>query len=118
MSTIAAAPGFGFGSSRSSASPQGVRLTRRGRLVVLALFLGLAFVLVTMLGGHSAATGEAGRPVQTRTIVVGEGDTLWDIASDVAAPGKVREMVSYIQELNALPSVSLQQGQKIAIPVR
>ncbi len=119
MSTMAAAPGFGFSASRQSAARRrpGVRLTRRGRMTLLALFLGMAFVLVSLLGGHSVATGEAGRPVETRTVVVGEGDTLWGIASDVAAPGEVREMIHYIQELNALSSVSLQRGQKLAVPV-
>jgi hypothetical protein len=119
MSTMAAAPGYGFSSSHRSAAPRtpSVRLTRRGRLVLLALFLGMSFVLATMLGDHSVATGEAGRPVETRTVVVGEGDTLWAIAADVAEPGEVREMIHYIQELNALPGVSLQRGQKLAVPV-
>lgn len=119
MSTMAAAHDFGFGSARRGASrtPQ-VRLTRRGRLVVLALFLGLAFVAFTVLSGQSAATRESGRPVATRTVVVGEGDTLWEIASQIAEPGQTREMVSYIEELNALPGPSLQLGQRIAVPVR
>lgn len=119
MSTMAAAPGFGISSTRRSAAPrkQAVRLTRRGRLTLLVLFLALAFALLNVFGNHSTATGEAGEPVQTRTIVVGEGDTLWDIAADVAEPGEVREMIHYIQELNALPSVSLQRGQRIAVPV-
>jgi hypothetical protein len=84
---------------------------------VLALFVGPAFVLLSLVGGHSAATDEAGQPVETRTVVVGEGDTLWGIASEVAEPGEVREMIHYIQELNALPSVSLQRGQELAVPV-
>jgi LysM repeat protein len=94
-----------------------VRLTRRGRVVLLGLFVVLAFVLLAVLGGHSAATGEAGEPVPTRTIVVEPGDTLWDIASAVAGPGETREMVHHIQELNALSSVSLSAGQELAVPV-
>lgn len=94
-----------------------MRLTRRGRLTLLVLLVGLAFALVNVFGNHSAATGEAGEPVETRTVVVGDGDTLWEIAADVAEPGETREMIHYIQELNALPSVSLQRGQKIAVPV-
>ena len=114
MSTVAAVPGFSF---RSAPRTSSVRLTRRGRLTVLALFLGLAFVVLSLMGGHSAATGEAGQPVETRTIVVGEGDTLWGIASEVAEPGEVREMIHQIQELNALPSAGLSEGQKLAVPV-
>lgn len=116
MSTIAAAHDFSF-SRPGSARTSSVRLTRRGRLTLLALFVGLAFVLFTVFGGQSAATGEAGEPVETRTVIVGEGDTLWGIASEVAEPGEVREMIHYIQELNALPSASLMRGQELAIPV-
>lgn len=94
-----------------------VRLTRRGRLVILALFVGLVFVALTMLGGQSAATDEEGTPLPTRTVVVEPGDTLWDIAATVAEPGEVREMIHRIQELNALPSASLDAGQQIAVPI-
>ena len=119
MSTIAAHHGFDLGARRRVARPAApaVRLTRRGRLALLALFVALAFTALTVLGGNSAATGEAGSPVETRTVVVGEGDTLWGIASEVAAPGEVREMMYHIRELNALPSAGLQRGQRLAVPV-
>ena len=119
MSTMTASHGFAFGPARrTTARPAvAVRLTRRGRLTLLALFLVAAFVVLTVMGGQSAATGESGVPVETRTVMVGEGDTLWGIASEVAEPGEVREMIHRIQELNALPSASLSRGQELAVPV-
>jgi len=42
---------------------------------------------------------------------------LWAIASAVAEPGQVREMIHQIKELNALPSAALAEGQEIAVPV-
>ena len=115
MSTIAAAHDFRL--PRTRGSQPSVRLTRRGRLVILALFVGLMFAALTVLGGHSAATGEAGEPVQTRTVVVGPGDTLWGIASEIAEPGEVRAVMHHIEELNALSSSSLMLGQELAVPV-
>ena len=103
---------------RRPAAEVPVRLTRRGRIVLTVLFLGVLLAALTVFGGHSAATGEAGVPMQTRTVVVGEGDTLWAIASDLAQPGQVREMVHQIEELNALSGPSLVEGQTIAVPVR
>ena len=94
-----------------------MRLTRRGRLVLTAVFLGLMLAAFVVFGAHSAATGEAGAPVPTRTVEVGEGDTLWGLASQVAEPGHVREMILQIQELNALSGAALVEGQEIAIPV-
>ncbi len=103
--------------SAPAAAPSSVRLTRRGRLVLLVAFVVLVFTALTVFGAQSAATGEAGAPVETRTVVVGEGDTLWGIASTVAEPGGVREMIHQIEELNALSGAGLAMGQELAVPV-
>jgi hypothetical protein len=125
MSTIAVGTGFrprtrptapAVRPARAATAP--LRLTRRGRVALTLVFLGLLLAAFTMFGSHSAATGEAGAPVATRTVVVGQGDTLWDLATEVAAPGEVREMVHQIEELNALTGPGLAVGQRIAVPVR
>ncbi|MGN6132821.1 MAG: LysM peptidoglycan-binding domain-containing protein [Nocardioidaceae bacterium] len=117
MSTLAIGPSYTH-RPRSARSAAPVRLTRRGRIVLTVFFVAALLVAFAAFGPHSAATGEAGTPVPTRTVQVGEGDTLWDIASEVAEPGQVREMVHQIEELNALPGPSLVAGQTIAVPVR
>jgi LysM repeat protein len=95
-----------------------VRLTRRGRATVLLTMVAVLLVAVTVLGSQSAATDHAGAPVPTRTVVVHQGDTLWGIASQVAAPGQVRETIHRIEELNALSGPALSVGQEIAVPAR
>jgi LysM repeat protein len=122
MSTIAATPGFGTTrtalarpSVRRPAGP--VRLTRRGRLVLLIGFVAVVFALLSVFGGQSAATSEVGEPVPTRTVQVSQGDTLWNIAATVAEPGQVRAMIHQIQELNALSGAGLEVGQQIAVPL-
>ncbi|MEO5710279.1 MAG: LysM peptidoglycan-binding domain-containing protein [Nocardioidaceae bacterium] len=117
MSTIAFTPGFAPSRTRRPVRTKPVRLTRRGQVVAVLVLLGLLMAVLTVYGSHSAATGETGTPVATRTVEVGQGDTLWAIASETAAPGHVREMVHQIQELNALSSSALQVGQEIAVPV-
>ncbi|MBA2465912.1 MAG: LysM peptidoglycan-binding domain-containing protein [Nocardioidaceae bacterium] len=94
-----------------------VRLTRRGRLVLTVVLLGLLLAAFTMFGSTSAASGDAGEPIPTRTVMVQEGDTLWGIASGVAEPGEVREMVHHIEQLNALSGASVNVGQELAVPV-
>src|SRR3954465_3143507 len=116
MSSIAIHPGFGRDRSRTRARGP-VQLTRRGQVAAALLFLGLLPPAMAVLGSHSAATGEAGTPVPTRTVQVGPGDTLWGIAADVAKPGQTREMVHQIEELNALTGPGLTVGQRIAVPV-
>ena len=117
MSTVAINPGFARSRTRRPARTTPVRLTRRGQVVAVLVLLGLLMAVLTVYGSHSAATGEAGTPVATRTVEVGEGDTLWAIASETAEPGQVRDMVHQIQELNALSSSALRVGQEIAVPV-
>lgn len=108
MSSFAASPGY------LPVAP--VRLTRRGRLVLTLLFLGLLLVAFTVFGSGSAASGEPGDPVPTRIVVVEQGDTLWGIAAGIAEPGETRAMVHHLQQLNALPGAGVYVGQRIAVP--
>jgi nucleoid-associated protein YgaU len=93
-----------------------LRITRRGRVMVVLLFLGALLAVLTAFGAHSAATREPGTPLHTRTVVVERGDTLWGIAASAARPGQVREMVHEIEELNAMTGPGLTVGQKVAVP--
>ncbi|MCZ4500343.1 MAG: Peptidoglycan-binding LysM [Marmoricola sp.] len=119
MSTLSISPAFVSGSVRAPrmARATTVRLTRRGRIVVLLAFLIAAVVVMMSLGGWATATHDSGTPEQVQTIEVGPGDTLYKIAGSVAEPGKIREMVHHIQELNALSGPGLVVGQKLAVPL-
>src|SRR5512139_2639602 len=93
-----------------------VRLTQRGRVVFVLGFLAAAFAVMVAFGGWATATHDAGTPEPVRVVEVQPGDTLYDIAGRVAAPGKVREMVLHIEQLNSLSGAEIQVGQKLAIP--
>src|SRR3954470_1460235 len=122
MSTLSISPAFDFTTEkrpkRVRAARQGttVRLTQRGRIVFVLAFLAAAFVVMIAFGGWATATHDAGTPEPVRVIEVQDGDTLYGIAGQVAEPGKVREMVHHIQQLNSLSGAGLQAGQKLAIP--
>ncbi len=93
-----------------------MRLTRRGRIVLVLGFLTLALALMVPFGGGVAATLTGGTPEPVRIVEVHPGDTLYGIAGDLAKPGHIREMVHRIQELNSLPGGQIQEGQKLAVP--
>lgn len=99
-----------------SAAPRAVRLTRRGRIVIVLVLLGAALAVTTALGGWAAAGLTGGTPEPVRVIEVAPGDTLYDIAADLAQPGEIRAMVHRIQELNSLPGAQIEEGQKLAVP--
>ena len=95
-----------------------LKLTRRGRLVLLSGFLAVIAALMVALGPVATATFSSGTPEPVRIVQVGPGDTLYGIAGQVARPGHVREMVAHIEQLNSLAGPELQVGQQIAVPTR
>ncbi len=118
MSTLSISPAFTSGPALAPRLTRNstVKLTRRGRIVVLLTFLACAFAAMVAFGGWATATHDAGAPESVRVVEVEPGDTLYGIAGRLAAPGEVRDMVHRIQQLNSLPDAGLQVGQKIAIP--
>ncbi|MFI5626778.1 LysM peptidoglycan-binding domain-containing protein [Nocardioides sp. NPDC051685] len=98
-----------------------VRLTRRGRVVVFAFALVVLFA-IAFVGARVAFAVEGGAEKSpspsAHTMVVGDGDTLWDISSDAVAgtDASIREMEQTIKELNGLESSMLVSGQTLIIP--
>ncbi len=92
------------------------RLTRRGRLVVLAFALMAVLAIGVVLASGAVGTLESGTPTPTETVMVGTGDTLWDIAAEAADGGDTREMVERIKSLNALDSGMVTAGQRLRVP--
>ncbi|KGM02152.1 LysM peptidoglycan-binding domain-containing protein, partial [Cellulomonas cellasea] len=93
-----------------------LRLTRRGRLVVLLL---AALVLVAGVQGGQALADGPSRALEVTTYTVGVGETLWEIAAESARPGEdVRDVVLELQSLNGLATAGLDAGQEIILPVQ
>jgi Tfp pilus assembly protein FimV len=114
MSTLSLAPAFAPAPARPRST---VRLTRRGRFVVFLTSLFVVLAVAISLAGGAVGTDEAGRQAPTEIVTVAPGDTLWNIASDLAADGDVRSVMQQIQRLNAMDSVGLSAGQKLRVPV-
>ena len=94
-----------------------LRLTRRGRVVVLLATLLAVLVIGVFLGTGSVASEQGGTPEPTRVVMVSQGETLWGIASEAAGDGSTREMVSRIERINALDTAMVTAGQKLRIPI-
>lgn len=101
---------------RRQAGP--VRLTRRGRLVVFLFALAVVVTAAVWLASGSAATREEGAGGSIDVVTVAPGETLWQIASDVAAAtgGDVRGAIADIQDLNTLDGSTLYAGQQLRVP--
>ncbi|MET0448744.1 MAG: LysM domain-containing protein [Aeromicrobium sp.] len=98
-------------------APQ-VRLTGRGKIVVVSLAAIVIGLLAVLMGPSSTATDQAGAPQDTTSVRVLPGHTLWEIAAEANPDGDIRATVDEIIELNSLPNASaLQMGSEIAVPV-
>lgn len=93
-----------------------LRLTRRGRVVVVSVLATLLFV--AFLAGRSGADASTStaRPAPYTQTTVQPGETLWAVAKRVAPKHDPRALVDEIRELNHLSSASLQVGQQLLLP--
>jgi hypothetical protein len=92
-----------------------LRLTQRGRAVVLTFFIGMstaasAFLLATASRADDPASGPA------QSVVVQQHDTLWSIATRTAPRRDPYAAVAEIQKINNLDGYVVHPGQTLALP--
>ena len=97
-----------------SAPTAGLRLTRRGRAVVVAALAVLLFAAFSL--GRVGAEGSTSAAPQTRTAVVAPGDTLWSVAQELAPGRDPRPVVEQLRRLNDLDGGGLRAGQLLVLP--
>jgi hypothetical protein len=101
--------------STTVGSKRPVRLTARGRLVVVLVALVLLVVGFSL--GHVASQAAGpGRHVAPPTITVQPGETLWRLAERVAPGSDPRLVVTRIEQLNHLDSPAVLAGQQLVVP--
>ncbi|MEV4165490.1 MULTISPECIES: LysM peptidoglycan-binding domain-containing protein [Nonomuraea] len=99
-----------------------MRLTRRGRIVLVGLFAALTlggFVLGAKatswaIAQESRGMGREGLP----WVVVEKGDTLWTIAAAVSPGDDTAATAGEIMRLNGLSSSLIRPGGRLYLPDR
>ena len=99
-----------------------LQITRRGRLVLVALLVAVAFLTISVgqaaLGRFSAEAGSGSASDAATTWVVQPGETLWSIAEKVAPGADPRETVARIESMNDLSGSAVVAGSEIYVPAR
>jgi hypothetical protein len=101
-----------------------LRLTRRGKIVLIGIPLVLLAALLLSLAGFfnsparasESATDLAVTP--TVTVTVQAGESLWAIAGSVAPQRDARDVVADIVQLNNLTGGAVLPGQQLYVPTR
>jgi hypothetical protein len=107
-----------------AAGRSGVRLTRRGRLVVAWLAIGVsaaAVALIWLAAAGGAAASDRGLPSRAvyqglTQVVVQPGQTLWSIASAAEPSADPRLVIQQIVQANALGGATVHAGQLLWVP--
>ena len=100
----------------------GIRLTRRGRVVLIftvALALLGGLWLSADRGALAGSKGDEAGPVPAtarESVIVGRHDTLWEIASRARPEIDPRITVRRIIDLNSLSGPIVQPGQRLLLP--
>lgn len=97
------------------------RLTRRGRL--LATLTGTALVLLCLTLVPAVASGVASAftvspTIQTTTVTVQPGQTLWQVAATADPGGDTATVVARIADANGLTGAAdVRPGQRLVVPL-
>ena len=104
--------------SRPGAPRTRLRITRRGR-TVLAILIAVPLAVAAVVGGIGAVGAAADKTpahVTFQYVSVAQGESLWQVAEEIAPKADPRDVVADIVQLNNLQSGVIQPGQRLAIP--
>jgi LysM repeat protein len=110
-----------YATSTSSTATPALRLTRRGRAVLVLLLAALLLAAISL--GHqdtqaASVLGDGVAVTQLEQTTVQPGESLWSVAQRIAPDNDPREVVAQLRRLNDLESSQLQVGQHLLLPTR
>lgn len=117
VSPPAPAPARHAARPAKASRPGRLRLTRRGRFVLLVMpaLLALSGGLIA-LSAPGIAEASSRPTAAPQTVVVGSGDSLWTIAERIAPNVDPRETVAALQRANDLHGAHLAAGSVLLLP--
>jgi LysM repeat protein len=92
-----------------------VRVTRRGRIVLVFAVMLLAVIAGITVGHGSSLAADRSHPVR-HTLIVAPGETLWSVAARIAPQQDPRLIVADLEALNHLSSPSIEAGEQLVVP--
>jgi nucleoid-associated protein YgaU len=106
--------------SRDAAARRGLRLTRRGRVVVAVTATlvagGLCVAGATAAQATSGAASAHGAAGAAEQVVVRPGDTLWSIAKSADPGADTQTIVQQMLQVNRLAGAHIAPGQHLWVP--
>ena len=109
-----------FGAAPAPRLRPRLRLTSRGRMVFGTLAALPVIAIALFVGPNVIGAQASADSVQNsfEYVSIAPGQSLWQLAEQVAPQADPREVVADILTLNNLSSGDVQPGQKLAIPAQ
>lgn len=99
---------------QASLTPAARKFIRQAIVVAIAGASVFGFGNAAFIGG--AVANSESSSVQYDYVTIEAGQTLWDLAEDVAPNQNPQDWMQDLVNLNGLTSTDLQPGQRIALP--
>ena len=115
---VAASAHVNVAAGNAAGAKSHLRLTPRGRRVfttLAALPLAIAALAFALNGGMATASPE-GSSVPLESVTVEAGQTLWELASEIAPEADPRDVIADIVAFNSLKTTAITPGQQLDVP--
>jgi hypothetical protein len=108
----------GFAGIGPSGARSHLRMTRRGRAVLLSIVATpvVAAALFFGISAGGATATSSSTPLAKITVV--NGETLWAVAHQIAPTADPRDVIADIMSVNNLSSANIYPGEHLSIPAR
>jgi hypothetical protein len=100
--------------NQASLTPAARKLVRKAIVVAIAAASVFGFGNASFIGG--AAANSESSSAQYEYVTIAAGQTLWDLAEELAPNQNPQDWMQDLVNLNGLTSTDLQPGQRIALP--
>jgi hypothetical protein len=98
-------------SKRTVLNAKGRRFVRQATVVTVAVVAAISF-----FSGQAATAGSDAVKTNFTYVTVNSGESLWQLASEIAPNEDPRDWIAKVVDLNALTSAEVSPGQRIALP--
>jgi LysM repeat protein len=117
MNAAAISGGSRFASAQA-APVSHLRMTARGRAALLTLVATPLVVVALYFGINAGGATATSSSTPLSTVTVSQGETLWQLARQLAPTADPRDVIADVMSVNRLTSTNVQPGQKLAIPAQ
>lgn len=100
------------------AAPSRLRMTKRGRAVLLSAIAAPLVAIALFAGINAGGATATNSSTPLKSITMPAGESLWQVAKQIAPNADPRDFIDDVVSVNRLTSTDVQAGQRLEIPAQ